>query len=136
MTDRTAEEWGRVAVSLPGFARLAGMRYEWMTSAGPTPPYSRILRGDIRSDCPRYVNPEDQDPIPGEWLDVEYPSTAGCLLELLGSSLRSVWRTGEHWSVLVNGAGVDLPAWFIGKTIGIACIAAAEKLGRWPGGDA
>ena len=100
---RTAEEWGRLAVSLPGWRWMRGMQ----TLPLPTP------------GAP---DPDD-------------PATAGCLLALLGPG---AWDNvapgstqaydGEGWWAWVDGE------WSEGLTLGRACIAAAEALGRWPNG--
>ena len=98
---RTAEEWGRLAVSLPGWRWMAGMQ----TLSLPTP---------------GLPDPDD-------------PATAGCLLALLGVQAVDVVcpaANGGRWAVSVSG-----PHHIgIGSTLGRACIAAAEALGRWPNG--
>ena len=107
---RTAEEWGRLAVSLPGWEWMRGMKA--LTGRG-NPAGSGALFADA-------------------WPDPDDPATAGCLLALLGSERDSLM-------LLPNGAG--LFEWYNGEDwdekslpLGRACIAAAEALGRWPGG--
>ena len=117
---KTAEEWGRLAVSLPGWRWMPGM-LEQRTSE-------------------RY---EDGD---GPWVlnkrpDPDDPATEGCIIRLLGRGIyhirlaslaadgTALWHyfcsepddAGEQWSA------ERLP-------LGRACIAAAAALGRWPGG--
>ena len=119
---RTAEEWGRVAVGLEGFGWRPGM-------------YPLV--------------PDEHEP--GEWVSEERvwqtqgghlavsdyavpwpddPATAGCLLVLLGDG----WCMQHHddgWQVWGEVCG----EFFRQPTLGRACIAAAEALGRWPGGS-
>ena len=96
---RTAEEWGRIAVSLPG--------WRWMPGMGTLP----------------LPNPELPDP--------DDPATAGCLLALLGAGYAVAisidgWVSVGSWPTVIAEA----------STLGRACIAAAEAIGRWPGGEA
>lgn len=120
MNKRTAEEWGRIAVSLPGWRWIPGM-LEQRTGE-------------------RY---EDGD---GPWIvgkrpDPDDPATEGCMVRLLGDRLESVQMvesTGEPdygWRVMWfsdRGRICSTPGFV---SIGRACIAAAEALGRWPGGE-
>jgi hypothetical protein len=154
---RTAEEWGRVAVSLPG--------WRWMPGT--------VTIGDIRL--------LDVYPESGDWTgvfaskggtvlvagfedhdlpDPDDPATAGCLLALVQGAIDvsfqcSAWWTtynvrcsrltvgmtgdGDKWEVRAHGhdphhnAGWSKPV-ATGSSLGRACIAAAEALGRWPGG--
>jgi hypothetical protein len=119
--ERTAEEWGRVAVSLPG-----------------APACWDDLEGIDGHDAPGAVctdgtwwRPDSAD---GMFLDVDHPATAGCLLALLGEYAIDVVCPAVNegrWAVSVYG-----PHHIgIGSTLGRACIAAAEALGRWPGGE-
>lgn len=69
------------------------------------------------------------------------PATAGCLLALLGSE---AWRVKFSTSFAKRDAGTPWVAdlWTqetghassLHPTLGAACIAVAEALGRWPGG--
>jgi hypothetical protein len=103
--ERTAEEWGRVAVSLPGWRVLRGMK--WHGEEGL---------------------PMSSDWLP--WPDPDDPATAGCLLALLGPAISmtqrpdGTWWVGERW--------LSKRWWGEGPTLGRACIAAAGALGRWP----
>ena len=97
---RTAEEWGRIAVSLPGWRWMPGMQ----TLSLP--------------------NPELPDP--------DDPATEGCLTRLLGPPRAA--RLALHSSGGHDTAHRLHIAFMLGKNIGRACIAAAEALGRWPGG--
>lgn len=111
---RTAEEWGRVAVSISGLRYMPGM----------------LLRQGGWSE--RVGSGWEWDDSKGEILpDPDDPATAGCLLALLGSGVR-VWMDGadDLWTVEVGGVRASMHA-----TLGRACIAAAEALGRWPGGE-
>jgi len=105
---RTAEEWGRLAVSLPGWRWMPGM-LQWRT--GP-------WMGSRRSVDSDYFDTGHEARVMGgdTWPDPDDPATEGCLLALLGRS--------HH--------GLLQPR---GTSLGRACIAAAEALGRWPGGE-
>lgn len=109
MTERTAEDWGRLAVSLPGWRWMPGMR-EGRTG-------ERYEDGD----GPWVVN---------KWPDPDDPATEGCMVRLLGPVHEAVWYTGDcdRWVVAV---GEERRLY---TSLGRACIAAAEALGRWPGG--
>ena len=109
---RTAEEWGRVAVSLPGWRWMPGMRND---RGG------RLVIGDESARR----TPDHDD-----------PATAGCLLALLGLGRPGWWVAT---TVLENGQHiVRASRWGHARvegqalTLGRACIAAAEALGRWP----
>jgi GH24 family phage-related lysozyme (muramidase) len=68
-----------------------------------------------------------------KWPDPDDPATAGCLLAMLeGAGPRPYRRPGGLWVVatvpyMETYGHLSLP-------LGRACIAAAEALGRWPGG--
>jgi len=112
---RTAEEWGRVAVSLPGWRWMPGM-LQWRT--GP-------WMGSRRSvDSDYFDTGHEARVMKGDtWPDPDDPATAGCLLALLGPYADEVVYDCGMWTY---GVAFD--------TLGRACIAAAEALGRWPGG--
>ena len=118
---KTAEEWGRLAVSLPGWRWMPGMLGLWSDTHG------EVYRPRI-------------DGHPGPWvksatagIDHDDPATAGCLLALL---FPFVTVTRSHsGGYIVHVAGPDGPVFGTGSTLGRACIAAAAALGRWPGGD-
>ena len=122
MTEGTAEDWGRLAVSLPGWRWTSGMH---------------DTEGRTYVGCGEWVEVEGcaglsitagrDDPLP----DPDDPATAGCLLALLGDRLLGVFRRGDEWIVRINGYAAD----HAGSTLGRACIAAAVLLGRWPGGE-
>ena len=63
-------------------------------------------------------------------IDPDDPATAGCLLAMLRPVHEAVWFTGncDRWVVAV---GEERRVY---TSLGRACIAAAEVLGRWPGG--
>ena len=120
---RTAKEWGRVAVSLPGWRWMPGMYA--VASLPRTEPGFRRISGP---GFPRWWL-ETHDAVP----DPDDPATAGCLLALIHS--RGVYMVPcsrhEGWWRAIIPAG----AWpESASTLGRACIAAAEALGRWPGG--
>ena len=123
---RTAEEWGRLAVSLPGWRWMPGM-LQWRT--GP-------WMGSRRSVDSDYFDTGHEARVMGgdTWPDPDDPATEGCLLALLGARAVDVVcpaANGGRWAVSVSG-----PHHIgIGSTLGRACIAAAEALGRWPGGE-
>ena len=141
MTERTAEEWGRVAVSLPGWRWMPGMLsrcstdtrravYRWLVGLD-TRHYGLvcIVQDKHGRPCRKVATLQ---PGPDDLPDPDDPATAGCLLALLGSGVR-VWMDGadDLWTVEVGGVRASMHA-----TLGRACIAAAEALGRWPGGGA
>jgi hypothetical protein len=113
---RTAEEWGRLAVSLPGWRWMPGM-YAVSTYASlprTVPGFTRISSS-----------------IPSLWLqthnavpDPDDPATAGCLFALLGGPDTVAPEVERYVS---EGPFDDI------TSLGRACIAAAEQLGRWPG---
>ena len=124
--ERTAEEWGRIAVSLPGWRWMPGMlacHGSWsarVVERKRTGGARLSGGGDVGHGC---------------WPDPDDPATAGCLLALLGQPVEvrlyhkaSVTRF-PHVGCLVTDGTVGT-----GSTLGRACIAAAEALGRWPGG--
>lgn len=117
--ERTKEDWGRVAVSLPGWRWMPGMRGVRDDGSG-----DRIM------DCSESALP-NHDIAP----DPDDPATGGCLLALLGPQMRQVApskiSTTVTWRAFVS---TKAPCWTQSMTLGRACIAAAEALGRWPGG--
>jgi hypothetical protein len=119
MTPRTAEE-GRVAVGLEGFTWKPGMR----DVTGDRLLASGMMYDDESGTDTVYPN-DKYPPNPDD------PATAGCLLELLGSACDINVSVGGV--VLLSVKGLDERV--LAETLGRACIAAAEKLGRWPGGE-
>lgn len=128
--DRTAEEWGRVAVGLPGFRWMPGMA--GYNADGPF----RVDAVDGRVPCKVSIcqwSGERQlldircGPIPNP----DDPATAGCLLELLCGAVEGFIRM--EGGVMVTGKSDDGSRLCVGSgtNLGRACIAAAEKLGRW-----
>ena len=137
--ERTAEEWGRVAVALPGWRWIPGMRSGYAGKGGRV----RGVSGDgewvesFRDDARGLW----VDQVDDAWPDPDDPATAGCLLALLGRAVRVVsedttcapdWYYRAHvpFHLSHDGRGYGIAE----PTLGRACIAAAEALGRWPGG--
>ncbi len=140
---RAAEEMGRLAVRIPGWRWMPGMR---------------IRSGSVRSwgtvvtvhpaGFVDYWDPELENLFSGvhpSWLDIDPddPATAGWLLAMLGDSLTRAFWHGINVTVRVNIMPPKGERVFISEhgergfnqpTLGLACIAAAEALGRWPGG--
>ena len=126
--ERTAEEWGRVAVSLPGWRWMPGMRTIYDIIILDVYPESGSETGVFASRGGTVIVAgfEDED-VP----DADDPGTAGCLLALLGSSVMSVEPADDGgWLVELYDLGEHH-----GSSLGRACIAAAAALGRWPGGE-
>ena len=102
---RTAEEWGRIAVSLSGWRWMPGMRND---RGG------RLVVGD--ESARRTPDPDD-------------PATAGCLLALAGAPHRLL-PSVEGW---ISGAPVDGEGiTSLGRAV-IADV--RDQWGRWPGGE-
>ena len=109
---RTAEEWGRVAVSLPGWRWMPGMRIGGEVSGR----HQRV--SDHWHMQSAMLDPRRTH----AWPDPDDPATAGCLLALLGAGAFGVWMA-DNWR-----EGEE-------ERIGRACIRVAAALGRWPGGE-
>jgi len=126
--DAPAEDWGRVAVSLPGWRWMPGM-------------LARNFDGPVRVESVT----DDQ---PGvlhrcRWTgnmvpDPDDPATAGCLEDLSGphTMTQPAHWAGDGWyrCSILSADGTTL-SWGEGSTKGRARIAAAAALGRWPGGE-
>lgn len=128
-TPTTAEDWGRLAVSLPGAPELWG----W-ASKGLGIVYVDGSEGfyGVASDG-TWWEPTGRSDRP--WvLVVDHPATAGCLLALLGPFV-TVTRS-RAGGFIVHVAGDEVPLFGEGTSIGRAAIATAAALGRWPGGGA
>jgi len=112
MMGRSAEEWGRLAVSLPGWRWMPGILGR--NENGGT---DRIIDWTEASQANPDIVPDPDD-----------PATEGCLVRLLGPVHEAVWYTGDcdRWVVAV---GEERRLY---TSLGRACIAAAEALGRWP----
>jgi len=116
----TPEEWGRAAVALPGWRWMPGMLGQ--NDVGGT---DRIMDHTEASQPNLDLLPDPDD-----------PATAGCLLALLGPDV-NVLRRKNRTLVTIITDNLDFGHYPQGRgsSIGRACIAAAEALGRWPGGD-
>ena len=146
---RTAEDWGRLAVSLPGWRWMPGMLTMWSLDEDPVMPLRLTedagaghpgvpnpVWSGVRSD--REYNDHEVDP---EWCwpDPDDPATAGCLLALLQPTPSEGYMAHVlppssavvKWRIHMNTAQIG-PLSAYGSTLGRACIAAAEALGRWP----
>lgn len=133
--DASGEEWGMLAVRIPGWRWMPGMpnrkdgtRYMGSARWAWDDPYRHHAQGIADDD----------------WPDPDDPATAGCLLALLGDPLTRVFWYGINVTVRVNIMPPKGERVFIAEhgergfnqpTLGRACIAAAAALGRWPGGE-
>ncbi len=117
--DAPAEEWGRLAASIPGAPKCWG-----------------DLEGRDGHDAPGAVCADGTwwlpDSADGMFLDVDHPATEGCLFRMMSNETDSLmlipntsrvfeWYDGSEWQEQ------SLP-------LGRACIAVAAALGEWPGG--
>jgi hypothetical protein len=139
--ERTAEEWGRIAVSVPGWPWMPGMRseintdtrraaYRWLAGPSDDRHYGHVvIVEDKHGHACRTL--ATLQPGPDDVPDVDDPATAGSMLELLGDGY-SVAISIDGWVSIGSWPTVIAEA----STLGRACIAAAEALGRWPGGAA
>jgi len=159
--ERTAEEWGRVAVSLPGWRWMPGMgllplpseverrnrdneavgyfRYGGHTKDGPTVTHVRPSR--IR----RHVNltKGHYHPVRAFFVpDPDDPATAGCLFALLGDEVWRLVHDERGWFAFVDGLGpAGCPVVGTGHLLPCANLARAaihiaKTLEQWPGGAA
>lgn len=120
MGERTAEEWGRLAVSLPGWRWMPGMLGQ--TEYGGT---DRIMDYTEASQPNVDVLPDPDD-----------PATEGCLFRLLGwPHARLVGAVGGRPAYAVTALGGDNLTMGKGRAWGLgrALIAAAAAIGHWPG---
>ena len=140
--DASAEEWGRLAVSLPGWRWMPGTLVHAIVDGDPC--MYRLDGADegLYKESWILVHEsriyDDDSDVTGLWPDPDDPATAGCLMALLGNER---WRlhlddVGE-WSFWVNGPPQTHGTGHlihVGESLGRACIRAAAALGRWPGG--
>ena len=135
--ERTAEEWGRVAVSLPGWRWMPGMLsrcntdtrravYRWL--AGPTDDrhYGHVvIVEDKHGHACRTL--ATLQPGPDDMPDPDDPATAGCLLALAGAPHRFL-PTVEAWLLGAPVEGIT--------SLGRAVIAdVRDQWVPWPGGE-
>jgi hypothetical protein len=137
MGERTAEQWGRLAKSLPGFRWMPGMRPTQLGDYGHKEGGVAIEDGAAMYHDGAEWQMENICRV--EWPDPDDAGTSGCLLALLGRPLFNVELRGPAWWVAL--ALLDHPdsdedglVETRGTSLGRACIAAAATLGRWPGG--
>lgn len=141
--DADGEEWGRLAVSLPGWRWMPGMLVDSGNDQGVV---TVVWRSDNEPDDV-FVQYDEECPAVNittagdDWSrpSVDDPATAGCLLALLGSRclVRILPREGRALYEVVIPSGLTpdgRPHRVNGTNLGRACIAAAAALGRWPGG--
>ena len=112
VSERTAEDWGRIAVGLPGWRWMPGMLGH--NDCGGT---DRIMDYSEASLQNADLTPDPDD-----------PATAGCLMHLLSPECHRV-TTGvgsdEFW-LWWDGSACHAIA-----TLGRAIVAAAEARGGW-----
>ena len=156
-TDAPAEEWGRLAVSIPGFPchsvaqrrgmvgwlfgesadvdwPVDGLRAMFVVEKGVTL-YQVVEPGGYPQHRMRNGRHEF---IP----DPDHPATAGWLLRLLGPRclvrvrILPLEGPGRYEVVIPSGMMPDgRPHRATGTNLGRACIAAAAAVERWPGGE-
>ena len=115
--ERTAEEWGRIAVSLPGWRWMPGMRNVIPPRNDGGPGFaSRILDAELTGPPPLTGLPDPDD-----------PATGGCLLALAGAPHRLL-PTVEAW---LSGAPVE-GITSLGRAV---IVDVRDQWGRWPGGE-
>ena len=133
--DAPAEDWGRVAVSLPGWRWMPGMLCIWPN--GNEWRVGQVNGVDGENDLPNYPAGGWGDEYPdrtGGHPDPDDAATAGCLLALLEPASPCPFRRPGGLWVVTAGQTIH-GAWAISPLpLGRACIAAAEAIGRWPGG--
>ena len=118
--DAPAEEWGALAVSLPG--------WRWMPGMIDTYPSFRLV---VDYD-PELDDLSDSVPDPDD------SATAGCLLALLSFAGISMHLDSEDCVRVEWWSPYDLegdPHVFEAPTIGRVCIMVAAHNGKWTGGD-
>lgn len=107
--DAPAEEWGRLAVSIP----------DWRNPRLPPD-----------CDVPALWDAASGQPVP----DPDHWAWEGWLLRMLGPNARPFRRPGGLW--VVTAGQPKTPDTMVPHMFGRACIATAAALGRWPGGGA
>lgn len=131
---KTAEEGGRLAVSIPGWRWMPGMIRCWEDGTRalivPSEDGHFLVGLDDAHGGP--VDGLRLADAVGGYPDLDDPATAGCLLALLGPSISMTNRPDGTW--WVGERRLAKRWWGDGVTLGRACIAAAAANGRWPGG--
>ncbi len=103
----SAEELGRLAVSLPNWRWMPGMNI---------PGHGRIIVS--------WYKDKEGD----KWPDLDDPATAGCLLKMLGEVVSVMQSKDKSWWVTSprhNGWKGE------SATLGRACVLAAHAIGKW-----
>ena len=117
--DAPAEDWGRLAVSIPGWRWMPGMRCRQRTDRGSLEPWEaagvdgahrRYMGGELRKHwsvfrpSPRRGTWHAVGSYGGghwHWPDPDDSATEGCLLRLLGGPVRhrfeATWRVQPQW---------------------------------------
>ena len=134
----TAVDWGWLAVSLPGWRWAPGMLA--VNFDGPIRVES-VDHGEpgVLRRCRFTEEMVHADIRSGPTPDPDDPATAGCLLALLTPrpeygrivAIHPPRTLGGDFSVILDTQWGKVTG--RGSTLGRACIAAAEALGRWPG---
>jgi len=150
--DAPAEEWGRLAVSIPGW------RWPISTDSAPEPDMPGFFRIGISKPLSVFRLPwrstpyaqsrhhESQHYGKGECVpDPDHWAWWGWMLRLLGPERIAVSMWVDHITVgqshlVMDESAVELvEAWLVDghgpRALGRACIAAAAALGKWPGGE-
>ena len=150
----TRDELARAIVELPGFdAERRGMTLKFTDAASGGSAWEITVCDDTAKAVHEIVTEStyDGEPITEWWPDLTDAATGGCLLALLGESIRHVRQVSGHralrerlrtthgrvccdgWVIEYVTGAVGMPK-ADGATLGEACARVALALGRWPGG--
>jgi hypothetical protein len=123
-----AEEWGRLAVSIPGFRLLPGMCDTVGDRWGKVTLHDGARAVLRATGSPEHYAYEWPDRIP----DPDDMATAGLFVKLLSPESFRVTTGVEDNESWAWWSGRE---WYATETLGRACIAAAAAIGYWPGGE-